>query len=90
MDFFLATELTIPVSQMVLLLLLTTLVLLFGRVKLALLTNYLFALYWGYVVNRELLLGSAFEKGDYYITVYFGFGLAVAILALIGFFVQRE
>jgi len=46
MEFFYATELTIPMSQMVLLLICSTVALLFGRIRLALLVNYLFALFF--------------------------------------------
>ena len=57
MEFFYTTELAVPMSQMVLLLICTTVALLFGRIKLALLVNYLFALFWGYVLNRDVLIG---------------------------------
>ncbi|MBW1769650.1 MAG: hypothetical protein JRJ17_00525, partial [Deltaproteobacteria bacterium] len=52
MEFFMLAELTVPLFHIALLLALSTLALLLGRVKLALLVNYLFALYWGYIFNR--------------------------------------
>ena len=90
MDFLHSTELTVPLIQIVLLLSVSTLALLGGRVKLALLVNYLFTLYWGYVSNRELLVGENLEKMDYFHTFYFGFGLLVVVMALIGFLQGRE
>jgi hypothetical protein len=90
MEFFYTTELTVPMSQMVLLLICTTVALLFGRVKLALLVNYLFALFWGYILNRELLIGSGGESVGYFIYTYVLFGLAVVFLAAAGFLIHRN
>ena len=90
MDFFSSTEISVPLSQIVLMLSFSTLALLWGRVKLALLVNYLFTLYWGYIWNRELLIGTNLEKVEYVHSFYFGFGLVIVILALIGFLSRRE
>ncbi|NVL89436.1 MAG: hypothetical protein HWN69_00380 [Desulfobacterales bacterium] len=90
MEFFQTTQLSVPLSQITLLLMLSTLVLFFGRIKLALLINYLFTLYWGYIFNREHLVGSSLEKINYFNAIYFGFGLVIVILALIGFLVHRD
>ncbi len=46
-------EVSIPIMQIVLLILFGTVALLFGRQKLALLINYLFVFYWGFGVNFE-------------------------------------
>jgi hypothetical protein len=61
MEILSMTEISIPITQMILLLLLSTGALFFGKLKLALLINYLFTLYWGYVINRDFLVGSGFE-----------------------------
>jgi len=90
MEFFHTTELAIPLFQVVLLLTLSTLALLFGRTKLALLMNYLFTLYWGYILNREHLLGPNLEEISHFSVLYFGFGLVIIILALIGFLTQND
>ncbi|MCK4786647.1 MAG: hypothetical protein KAV87_23005 [Desulfobacteraceae bacterium] len=89
MDFFYTTELAVPVSQTVVLLMLVTISLLFGRVKLALLINYVFVLYWGYFYNQDLLLNNV-EGINYFLVFYFGFGLLVAILAMIGFLFRND
>jgi len=89
MDILQSTELSVPLFQIVLLLLISTLALLFGRVKLALLVNYLFTLYWGYIFNRDVLVGANLEKMDYFHTFYFGFGFLIVIMALIGFLSNR-
>jgi hypothetical protein len=83
MEFFQMKEISIPGTQMVLLLLLSTGALFWGRLKLALLINYLFTLYWGYGINREYLVGAGFEHIDGFAILYLGFGLVVAVLALV-------
>ena len=87
MGFLHSTELSVPVIQIVLLLMLSTLALLFGRAKLALLINYLFTMYWGYFLNIEQMVGSGsiLQRVDSYAIIYFGFGLVVVILAVVGF-----
>ncbi len=90
MEFFSQTELVIPAYQMAMLLLLNTLELLFGRIKLALLTTYLFTLYWGYILNRDYLLDSTKEGASNFTFIYFGFGLFMIILALLGFFAHKR
>ena len=89
MDVFYATEIVVPMPQITLLLILSTLALLFGRMKLALLMNYIFTLYWGYIANRDYLLGHA-ESAGYFLFAYFGFGLAVVVIALVGFLSHTE
>jgi hypothetical protein len=61
MEIFSMTEISIPITQMVLLLLLSTGALFFGKLKLALLINYLFTLYWGYGINKDFLADSGFQ-----------------------------
>ena len=90
MEFFHTTELAIPLFQVALLLMLSTLALLFARIKLALLVNYLFTFYWGYILNREHLFGSNLEKISHFSVLYFGFGLVIIILALTGFIAQKD
>jgi len=75
----------IPVIQIVLLLALSTVFLLFRRDKLALLTNYVFVLYWGYVFNQDVLFGLFGSNLNYFIAFYFGFGLTVSFLAIFSF-----
>jgi hypothetical protein len=83
MELFSMTEISIPITQMVLLLLLSTGALFFGKLKLALLINYLFTLYWGYGVNRDFLVGSGFQHLSGFTILYVGFGLIIAAVALV-------
>ena len=90
MEFFSLSDLTIPAFQMALLLVLTTLALLFGRSKLALLITYIFTLYWGYVLNRGCIFETASASGRHFTFIYFGFGLFVVFFALIGFLAHQS
>jgi len=90
MEVIYQTELTIPLLQVAMLLILVTFALLFGRVKLALLINYLFTFYWGYVFNGQRLLATQFQDMNRFVILYFAFGFAIAIFALIGFLAQSE
>jgi hypothetical protein len=90
MEFLLGTQIAVPLSQVALLLGLSTLTLLFGRIKVALIINYCFTLYWGFFLNPNFLS----DKGDLiinnYTFAYFGFGLLIVILAIIGFMFKKE
>jgi len=85
MEMFYSTELAIPLYQVGLLLIFSTLALFLGRLKLALLINYLFVLYWGFWLSRGSLIGSTVYEIDQFSLAYIGFGLVICILALIGF-----
>ena len=88
---FVSTELGVPLFQIMLLLFFSTIALLFGKVKLALILNYLFTFYWGYVFNKELLVIS-FRNKTYafdFLYYYFGFGLLIIILTIVGFYSTR-
>ncbi|MFP4474143.1 MAG: hypothetical protein ACLFOY_01195 [Desulfatibacillaceae bacterium] len=85
MEFLYKTELSIPLIQIILLLLFSTLSLLFGRVKLALVINYVFALYWGYFLNRDTVFGDT-GTAPWFTPVYFGFGILIAVLVLLSFY----
>lgn len=90
MDFFISTQISIPLFQILLLLVFSTAVLLYGKVKLALLINYMFTMYWGYVFNRQYLHGFGYDKIDAYSLVYLGLGLVIVVLAFVGFSAPRE
>ena len=89
MEIFSMAEISIPITQMILLLLLSTGALFFGKLKLALLINYLFTLYWGYGINRDFLVGSGFEHLSGFTMLYVGFGLIIAAVALVSLITER-
>jgi len=59
METLLAAELTIPLKQMALLVALSTVLFLFGKVKLALLLNYAYSFYW--CINADLAWHSELD-----------------------------
>ena len=90
MEFFITTKISIPLFQILLLLVFSTAVLLYGKVKLALIINYLFTMYWGYVFNRDYLRGFGYDQVDAYSLVYLAFGLVIVLLTFIGFSAHSE
>ena len=89
LEFLYNTEISIPVIQIVLLLVLSTGSLFFGKVKIALLVNYIFALYWGFFLNKEQIMSMVGESQTL-MFMYFGLGVVVAILAVIGFLAHKS
>ena len=90
MSAFLNTTLAVPTIQIVLLLLLSTLALLFGKTKLALIINYIFTLYWAYFFNRDRLVGYGLEKFDHITMIYFLFGLGIVLVASLAFMLRDD
>ncbi|MBU2252296.1 MAG: hypothetical protein KKI04_02475 [Proteobacteria bacterium] len=84
MEFFTSTQLAVPLFQVIILLVLSTGALLFGRLRLALIINYCFTLYWGYIINIDLFTSGGLLKLNTFTILYFGFGIVFLILALIG------
>jgi hypothetical protein len=89
-EFFYETQLTIPLVEFILLLFFSTLALLFGKVKIALIINYVFAMYWGYILNRDTLFASGYTDLGTFSMVYFGFGILITALALVSFYRHTE
>jgi len=90
MEPLMSTQLSVPLSHIIALLSLTTLVLVFGYTRMALLINYIFLIYWGYLSNVILFT----ERGELLINrmtlLYIGFGLAILLLATMGMMHNRE
>ena len=90
MDIFLSTELSVPMLQIVMLLALSTLSLIFGRMRLALLINYCFTLYWGYVSNLSFFTGDGALQTANLSFIYLGFGIVIIALAIVGLMYHRD
>ena len=90
LDFLAETMLSIPMIQIILLMLFSTLSLLFGKLRLALLVNYVFILYWAYIFNRDLLMGMSPAKFQYITVFYFVFGIAIVMVAAFSFLFQKD
>jgi hypothetical protein len=90
MDFFMNTDLSVPVAQILMLLLFSTVAILFGKLRLALIINYVFTLHWAYIFNRDRYMDMGLEQFDLFTIVYFLFGLGVVLLATVAFLFNRE
>ena len=90
LEFLLTTNLAIPMVQLILLMLVSTISLLFGKLRLALIINYVFILHWGYISNRENLVEMGFENFELISIVYFLFGLGIILVASFAFLFQKS
>ena len=90
LDYFLNISLTIPIIQLILLMLISTISLLFGRLKMALIVNYLFTLNWAYIANRDKLMDMSSENFELYSIMYFIFGLGIVLTASFAFMFQKS
>ncbi len=90
LDFITDANISIPMVQIILLMLLSTVSLLFGKLKLALIINYLFTLHWAYISNRDTLMGMDFEHFGLVSTIYFVFGIGVVLVAAFAFMFQKS
>ena len=84
-ELFRTTSITIPFMQLFLLIVVSTLLLLFGSLKFALLTNYLFTFYWGFSVNFGKIDVISTNNFPLFSLVYLGFGSMVVMLVLFSF-----
>ena len=89
-DFIIEATLTIPMFQLILLMLLSTISLLFGKLKLALVINYLFTLHWAYIANQDKLMAMGFENFKLISMMYFIFGLGIVLVAVFAFMHQKN
>ena len=90
LNFFTETMLSIPMIQIILLMLMSTLSLLFGKIRLALLINYIFILNWAYILNRDILIDMSPTNFQYISVVYFVFGILIVMIAAFSFLFKRD
>jgi hypothetical protein len=90
LEFISSVKFCAPLYQIALLLGLSTLALIFGNAKIALLINYLFTLYWAYVFDREYIVEAGTKHSLIFPWLYFGFGFVVLLLAVVGIFFKKD
>jgi hypothetical protein len=78
-----SSQLTVPLFQVALLLILSTLALIFGRLKMAVLINYCFTFYWGFFMNFELFTDQEGLLLNSFTYCYLGFGFLIILLAVL-------
>ena len=90
MEPLMTSQIAVPLSHILILLSLTTLVLVFGYTRIALILNYIVLIYWSYLSN--VLLYS--DKGQLQLNrmtlIYIAFGFAILVLAAMGLIHNRE
>ena len=79
-----AIKISIPIIQIVLLILSCTVALLFGKQKFALLINYLFVFYWGFGATFENQAALSSNFSVWFSSSYIVFGCMLLIFSLIG------
>ena len=80
---------TIPLAQVGLFALFTSLLLLLGKHKLGLLVSYGFVYYWGFILNRVFFMKKL--SGTYGgVFAYGALGVIMALIAFVGFNKKSE
>jgi hypothetical protein len=90
METILSTQLSIPLSQILTVLSLTTFVLVFGYPRLALFLNYCFLIYCSYMSNAVIFTEKGTINLDGVTFPYIAFGFAVILLATMGLVHNNE
>jgi hypothetical protein len=83
-------ELTVKLSELLVMLTLCTIAFIYGMTRTALLVSYSFAFYWGYLSNLDLFLNTRMESVNQITGLYFVFGFIVFVLSMAAFIAYRE
>ncbi|MFO7569640.1 MAG: hypothetical protein R6W75_07555 [Smithellaceae bacterium] len=90
MENLLAMEFSIPLFQIMVLLVIMTIAVLFGYLKIGLFCTYGFLFYWGNILH----IRAVFENTDSTLAtasfLYMGFGLIIIFLAMVGFLLHKR
>ena len=76
--------------QIMFLLIIMTVALLFGFMKVGLFLCYVFVFYWGNIFNIRAIVGSADPSNASVSFLFMGFGLIIVFLAMLGFLLNKE
>jgi len=90
LEFLSDVTVPVPMIQIIMLMLISTVSLLFGKLKLALMMNYIFTLHWAYVANRDSLMDLGFEKFEMVTSLYYLFGIGIILVAAFAFLFQKK
>jgi hypothetical protein len=89
LQFFSGKDFSVPLWEVMLLVLINSFCLLFGRHRLGLIVSYLFVLYWGFIFNRGYFVDMLGHL-NWGLYVYGISGIVMAIIFLISFFVKTK
>jgi hypothetical protein len=87
-EIFKSTEVAIPFGQAFLYISLVSIFMLFRKLKIALITTYLFSLYWGFVLNANYFISKTGEV-EFALFIYGFLGFLMLVLTLYSFFFQE-
>ena len=90
MEAILSTEITIPLSRIMIALTLSTVALICGRVRLALFISYYFILYWSQIWNMSLFTESTVWKLSSPGFLLTGFFIMIVLLSMFGLIFHKE
>ncbi len=85
LNFLSDKELSIPLGQVIIFVIINSFCLLLGKHKLGLLISYCFVMYWGFIFNHTYFI-NILGKTTWGLSIYILSGVAMFILAVIGFF----
>jgi hypothetical protein len=86
-EFFTDKDFSIPIWEVMLLLIINSICLLLGKHKAGLLVTYLFVFYWGFVFNRTYFV-DILGQMTWGLYVYSLLGAAMALVIVVSFFIQ--
>ncbi len=88
-EFLTAKEFSVPVWEVIILVVINSICLLLGKHRLGLIVSYLFVFYWGFVINKGYFIDSLgnMRWGVY---VYAISGVLMVVITVIGFFVKKQ
>ena len=90
MESIMANTMAVPLYQIMFLLVLVTVALLFGYLRMGLFLVYVFVLYWGNIFNLQTIFNSAEPDVSTASFMFVGFGLIIVFLAMVGFLLNKE
>jgi hypothetical protein len=90
MEAILATQISIPMSQMIIVLTLLTSALIFGRIKLSLFIGYCAILYWSDIWNLPLFTESSTWKLSGLALLLTGFMIIIVLISMVSLIFHKE
>lgn len=88
-ELFKTAELVIPFNQVLIYLSLISSFMLFRRLKPVLITTYLFAFYWGFILNKDYFIAQL-GVAEFALFIYGFCGFLILALTLYSFFFNED
>jgi hypothetical protein len=85
MDVLLNAQVAVPLTQIAALLVLSTIIILWGKFRIALIVVYFFLFFWGYLLTDSIDFVRAIDDMNLETAaVYYGFGILIAAFVVVG------